>query len=73
MVLRRLAVDIMGIDRVVPGVEIEAAVGPAEELTQHFSRDQFVPTQRSKDTVAEEFFEGLDALHGSIGDATLLD
>ena len=52
------------VDGLVAGVEVEAAVGPVEELAGLFFADEFFANKGLDEAVAEEFGEGLKALDG---------
>ena len=52
----------MGGDGFFTGIEVEAAVGPGEELAEFFLADELFPSKCGEEAVSEEFFEWFDAL-----------
>jgi hypothetical protein len=65
------AFGIVGGDGFFSGVEVEAAVGPAEELVQFGFADEFFASEGGEEAMAEDFLEWFDRLHGHFVEGTV--
>jgi len=66
------AFGIVGGDGFFSGVEVEAAVGPAEELVQFGFADEFFASEGGEEAVSEELFERFDALDRHLVEVAVL-